>query len=422
MTRNGYIPVFEGDKMSIYDSRNTKITVSRAAVLEGWYVPHEKLWRIPLVKNVTNIMKQTVTVTKSPVQLLQEGPPPPTDKALSAYELKTKPELIRYFHAAAGFPTKPTWVKAIKNGHFETWPGLTWEAAAKHFPESIETWRGHGRKIQMNLRSTKQAVQEENDSYILTKTGAGDKENAEPNTSRPAYQAKKCLLSRKLEGESVFIPNLTPFAETQSNEIYHKIYDLHEDLDRRMYTDQTGRFPVKSYRGMQYIMVLIELDSNSILVEPMRDRTSGEMIQAYQVLVDRLKSKGFKPNMHILDNECSAEFKEKILENEMEYQLVPPHDHRRNIAEKAIQVFKDHFVSVLCGTDDKFPLKLWCRILRQAEHQLNMLRISRVDPSKSSFEIMNGSHDYNANPFAPLGCKVEIHVVPNKRKNIGSTH
>ena len=28
MTRNGYIPVFEGDKMSIYDARNTKITVS----------------------------------------------------------------------------------------------------------------------------------------------------------------------------------------------------------------------------------------------------------------------------------------------------------------------------------------------------------------------------------------------------------
>ena len=40
-------------------------------------------------------------------------------------------------------------------------------------------------------------------------------------------------------------------------------------------------------------MVLIKLDSNSILVEPMRDRTSGEMIQAYQVLVDRPKKKGF---------------------------------------------------------------------------------------------------------------------------------
>ena len=117
---------------------------------------------------------------------------------------------------------------------------------------------------------------------------------------------KKCTLSRRIEGELVLTPNLSPIAKkvnisplyetkcakilprskTPSNEIYHKIYNLHEDLDRRMYTDQMGRFPTKSYRGMQYVMVLIKLDSKSILVEPMRDRTSGEMIQAYQVLVD----------------------------------------------------------------------------------------------------------------------------------------
>ena len=65
---------------------------------------------------------------------------------------------------------------------------------------------------------------------------------------------------------------------------------------------------------------------------------------------------GITPTMHILDNECSEEYKQAIMKNHMKYQLVPPHDHRRNIAEKAIQVFKDHFVSVLCGTAVKFPM------------------------------------------------------------------
>jgi hypothetical protein len=37
-------------------------------------------------------------------------------------------------------------------------------------------------------------------------------------------------------------------------------------------------------------MVLVELYSNAILVEGMKDRTSGEMIHAYQHLVDRLNS------------------------------------------------------------------------------------------------------------------------------------
>ncbi len=82
-------------------------------------------------------------------------------------------------------------------------------------------------------------------------------------------------------------------------------------------------------------MVLIEIDSNAILVEAMKNRTAGEMIRAYLVLVTRLSNVGVKPKMHIRDNECSEEFKAQIRKNNMTFQLVPPHDHRRNIAEKA---------------------------------------------------------------------------------------
>ena len=37
----------------------------------------------------------------------------------------------------------------------------------------------------------------------------------------------------------------------------------------------------------QYVMVMAESDSDAILAEPMKNRTSGEMIRAYQVLIDR---------------------------------------------------------------------------------------------------------------------------------------
>ena len=167
---------------------------------------------------------------------------------------------------------------------------------------------------------------------------------------------------------------------------------------------------------MQYIMVLIEMDSNAILVKAMQNRISGEMVQSYQKPVVRLKLHGISPNMHILDNKCSTEFKETILKNGMKYQLVPPHDHRRNITEKAIQKFKDDFVAVLCGAAVNFSMGLWCPILRQAKHQLNLLRKSRVNAEKSSFEVLYGKHDYNANPFAILGSAVEAHNKPSKRK------
>jgi hypothetical protein len=98
--------------------------------------------------------------------------------------------------------------------------------------------------------------------------------------------------------------------------------------------------------------------------------------------------------MHILDNECSAKFKERIKLNNMIYQLVPPHDHRQNIAEKAIQVFKKaHFISILCGADKSFPLHLWDRLLGQAEHMLNMLRTSKMTPMVSAYVYLWGEHN-----------------------------
>ena len=111
-------------------------------------------------------------------------------------------------------------------------------------------------------------------------------------------------------------------------------------------------------------MVLTESESDAILVEAMKNRTSGEMIRAYQVLIDQLCSVGIAPKQHILDNEWSNNFKEAIKTNNMAYQLVPPHDHWRNKAEKAIQTFKDHFVAILCGADTSFPLNLWDLLLR----------------------------------------------------------
>ena len=83
---------------------------------------------------------------------------------------------------------------------------------------------------------------------------------------------------------------------------------------------------------------------------------------------------------------------------------------------KAIQTFKAHFISILCGVDKDFPLHLWDTLLPQAKHTLNMLRTAKVAPNISAYAYLWGQHDYNSNPFAPLGCKVEAHVTPGVRE------
>ena len=91
---------------------------------------------------------------------------------------------------------------------------------------------------------------------------------------------------------------------TKERTIYYEIHDYDEFTKQsKVWTDQTGRFPKKSSRGNQYVMVLAESDSDAILTEPMKNRTSGEMNRAYQVLIDRLNAAGIYPTEHILDNE-----------------------------------------------------------------------------------------------------------------------
>ena len=156
--------------------------------------------------------------------------------------------------------------------------------------------------------------------------------------------------------------------------------------------------------------------SKAILAQPMRDRTAGSMLEAYEEVVDQLPTGEARPTVHILDDECSKEFKTAILDNEMTYQLVPPHDHRHHAAEKAIQVFKDHFMAMLCGIDYIFPMRRWCSLLLHAVVQLNMLQASATNLSISAFEQLHGPHNYDAHPFAILGNAVEVHVTPNNRR------
>jgi hypothetical protein len=98
----------------------------------------------------------------------------------------------------------------------------------------------------------------------------------------------------------------------------------------------------------------------------MKSRSASELLKSYGGIRQELTSKVFKPKLQTLDNEASAALKSYFTKNDVEYQLVPPHCHRRNAAERAIGPFKENFVGGLASVDPDFPLNLWDRILPQA--------------------------------------------------------
>jgi hypothetical protein len=149
-----YITVFDKEMVNIYDTNDTIFTIRKGAILHGFHDPVLNIYQIPLVDMVWNNNTDTIIVNHPPTEFLPNQPPL-NEAVHNLYKLKTQPKLVRYHHTFAGFPTKPTWLAAIKNKHFASWPGLTLAAARKHLPKSKEMHKGHGRKTPSGLRSTK---------------------------------------------------------------------------------------------------------------------------------------------------------------------------------------------------------------------------------------------------------------------------
>jgi len=198
-------------------------------------------------------------------------------------------------------------------GHLVTFPTLTSTQVRKYCPDSIATCMGHLDQVRSNQHSTKKLTSQGHDLYVS--------------------------MVNTMESPST----------------------LHRQ--GTIYSDITGKFIVQSSQGNNYILVIFDGDSNYIFAEPLPSRTGNQILKAYTKIQTLLEQRGITTNLHILDNEASDMLKSYMTSNKIKYQLVPPHQHRANAAERAIRTFKSHFISTLSTCDPSFPLHLWDRLL-----------------------------------------------------------
>ena len=122
----------------------------------------------------------------------------------------------------------------------------------------------------------------------------------------------------------------------------------------KLYTDDTGRFPVRARSGNQYVMLAYHVDGNLILQQPFKTKSDTHRLAAYNTIMMRLAAKGLSVDLQIMDNEASAAFKQSItFAWRAKFQL----------AERAIHTFKNHFLAILAGVDPSFPPYLWDLLL-----------------------------------------------------------
>ena len=113
-----------------------------------------------------------------------------------------------------------------------------------------------------------------------------------------------------------------PVSIPTSNELHIRVQHI-----SKLYTDDTGKCPVRSRSGNQYIMVAYHCDSNTILAVPFTSKKYQHRLQAYDEIMQRLIDHGMIVDLHILDNKASAAYKHIItIKWGVAFQLVsPPH-------------------------------------------------------------------------------------------------
>jgi hypothetical protein len=72
-----------------------------------------------------------------------------------AHDNNNQKYLINYLHAACFSPVKSTWIKAIKNGIFSSWPGLNEHSVEKYLSKYTSTAKAHLNQQRQNARTTK---------------------------------------------------------------------------------------------------------------------------------------------------------------------------------------------------------------------------------------------------------------------------
>jgi len=126
------------------------------------------------------------------------------------------------------------------------------------------------------------------------------------------HQRKNKLPSRTLQTELEKNLDACPQpSKLKCNKTYITVYESSD----RIHSDQTGKFPIKSIRGNQHVMIMYVYDTNTILYRPLKTKKAEELQVVYDEAYNYLVIRGHKPTFHRIDNELSQETKALLEKN-----------------------------------------------------------------------------------------------------------
>ncbi len=88
-----------------------------------------------------------------------------------------------------------------------------------------------------------------------------------------------------------------------------------------------GLFPQVSSLSNKYIIVIHDVNSNSLWAQALKNNTGGKLILGCAWALEHMRKAGIVPKHQVLDNQALVGYKKAIGDSDMTYELVPPDDH-----------------------------------------------------------------------------------------------
>ena len=163
----------------------------------------------------------------------------PSATVNAAVALSTDAAFVKYTHAALGSPSLSTLSRAVQRGYFHLYPRLTASILSANLPTSMATAQGHLDQHRQGQDSTQVPV----------------------------------TFFDEIDEDTASSPSST-------SSIHSTAYTRIVLISDTLHSDLTGRFPVTSHNGSQYMFVSV-LDGY-IHVEPMKTRHHTDYVAAYK--------------------------------------------------------------------------------------------------------------------------------------------
>jgi hypothetical protein len=226
-----------------------------------------------------------------------------------------------------------------------------------------------------------------------------------PQDSQNCKGASEIAWSTKVKAALLQTCNTSHLHSKKVCDVYTQMYMVRET----MFSNQTGQFPTQSLCGNKCIMVLVEICSNAILVEPMKNRKDAKMIWAYNALLLQLKRAGVVPKKHVVNNEVSENMKNHICDVQTGYGIGATRLPQTQCSQGSHTQLQSSLPQRLSRCSQQLPTK---PLGPQTKITINLIQQSNATPNVLAYAHLSGPFDYNIMPLAPMGCEAQVQRKP----------